>query len=293
MKKILDYLFLGFFILGFISAIYLISKSENKKTQTKKHKIAVVKITGEIIPGYSDLIETGADKWAKSIRRFANDSTVRAIVLRINSPGGSVGSVQEIVEAIKYAKSKGKKVVASLADVAASGGYYIAVYSDKIVALPGTITGSIGVVLTAPNIEGLMKKIGVSVRIIKAGNMKDIGSIFREMTKEEIKHLEELVNEAYNQFLEAVKNQRKLTESEIADTCDGRIFTGTLAKNKKLVDIIGGFEDAINIAREISNAPDAEVIYDKPSPYEKIFEFLSENKTPILNTHIKLEYILK
>lgn len=293
MKKVIDYIILAFFILGFLSALIVISEGGGKEKITKKTKdrIAVVKITGEIYPGYSDFIPAGAEKWSKSIRKFALDESVKAIILKINSPGGSVGSVQEVVEAVKYAKSKGKKIVSCFMDVAASGAYYIAAYSDKIVALPGSITGSIGVVLTAPNIEGLMKKIGVSVRVIKSGSMKDTGNIFREMTQEEIKYLEDLVNDAYKQFVGAVKEGRKMTDEEVNSVSDGRVFTGNIAKNKKLVDVLGSFYDAIEVAKELAGTPDAVVIYEKATPYEALLQQFFEQKAKTLST-IKLEYMM-
>jgi protease-4 len=199
-------------------------------------KIAVVEIRG-VITQSSGIIE--------EIHQYLEDEGVKAIILRIDSPGGGVGPSQEIHREILKIKSK-KKVVTSMGSVAASGGYYIACASDLIVANPGTITGSIGVLMEFTNIEELFKKIGIKGVVVKSGEHKDIGSPFREMTPDEKKILQEVIDNVHQQFIKAVAEGRKLDRSKVTEIADGRILTGEQAKQLGLVDQIGNLQDAID-----------------------------------------------
>ncbi|MBI4697487.1 MAG: signal peptide peptidase SppA [Nitrospirae bacterium] len=158
---------------------------------------------------------------------------------------------QEIYKEIINLK-KQKKIVVSMGTVAASGGYYIACPADRIVADPGTLTGSIGVIMEIPNIEGLMKKIGVESRVIKSGRHKDIASIFKSMSEEERKILQSVLDDVHEQFISAVSESRHIAYEKVKDLSDGRIFTGRQAKGLGLVDDMGNLEDAIKLAGEIS-----------------------------------------
>jgi protease-4 len=173
------------------------------------------------------------------------------VVLRVNSPGGGVAPAQEIYDEVIKLKEE-KKVVVSMGAVAASGGYYIASPADKIVANPGTITGSIGVIMELPNIEGLMEKIGVKTEVIKSGKHKDIASAFRSMTEEEKKILENLLSDVHEQFIIAVSDSRGMDYDVIKKIADGRIFTGKKAKELGLVDDLGNLQYAIQLAGELS-----------------------------------------
>lgn len=177
--------------------------------------------------------------------------SARAAVVRINSPGGTVGASQEIHEGIKTLRAKGIPVVAALGDIAASGGIYVAVAADKIVSNRGTITGSIGVVVKANNLRGLYQKIGVEAEVIKSGPYKDILSTFRPLTDEERALLQEVIDDTYEQFVKAVASGRNLPEENVRSFADGRIFTGQQAKALGLVDELGGFERAVNLAAEL------------------------------------------
>lgn len=199
-------------------------------------KIAIVEIRG-VIAQSSEIIE--------EIHRYVDDEGVKGIILRIDSPGGGVGPAQEIHREILKIKSK-KKVVTSMGSVAASGGYYIACASDVIVANPGTITGSIGVVMEFTNIEELFKKIGIKGVVLKSGEHKDIGSPFREMTPEEKKIVQGVIDNVHQQFIQAVMDGRKLDRWKVAQVADGRILTGEQAKQLGLVDQIGNLQDAID-----------------------------------------------
>ena len=225
---------------------------------------------------------SGASSIAKKIREAGQDDNVQAIVLDINSPGGTVASVQNIYSEILKAKEK-KKVVALFRDVAASGGFYIAMAADKIVAEPGTITGSVGVIMQTSNVEGLFDKIGVKVTPITSGKYKDMGSSFRPMSDAEKAILQDMVNDTYTQFFAAVKAGRPNVKPEdLAEYTDGRVFTGQRAYNLGFVDKLGGEEDARLLAGELAGLKDPKVITSRPDGLrELIFSFGSsmENQT--------------
>ena len=195
----------------------------------------------------------------RKIERLRKDRSVKALVIRVDSPGGSVGASQEIYRAIERFRAEGKPVVVSMGNVAASGGYYISAPADYIFANPGTITGSIGVIIQHVAYRELMEKIGVKATAIKTGKFKDTLNPFRELTPEEKEYLEETINEAYEQFLEAILKYRgkKISEERLREVADGRVFTGERAKELGLVDELGGLEDAIEKAKELAGVPRA------------------------------------
>jgi len=198
-------------------------------------KVAVIEIKGII----TDSMEVNA-----AIRDYAARDDVKAVVLRINSPGGAVGPSQEIYREVQRLSNK-KKVVASMGAVAASGGYYIAVAADKIVANPGTITGSIGVIVEFMNTEELFKKIGLKGTVIKSGKFKDTGSPLRELTEADKKLLGDVVADIHSQFVAAVAEGRRMKPQDVLPIADGRIFSGAQAMRLGLVDQLGSLEDAI------------------------------------------------
>jgi len=204
-------------------------------------KIAIVEIKG-VIAQSSGIIE--------ELQQHLEDEGVKAIILRIDSPGGGVGPSQEIHREILKIKLK-KKIITSMGSVAASGGYYIACASDLIVANPGTITGSIGVLMQFSNFEELLKKIGIKGVVLKSGEHKDIGSPLREMKPEEKKIMQEVLDNVHQQFIQAVAEGRKLDYSRVVQIADGRILTGEQAKNLGLVDKMGNLQDTIDIAAEM------------------------------------------
>jgi len=204
-------------------------------------RIAVVEIRG-VITQSSGVID--------ELRRHREDNGVKAIVLRIDSPGGGVGPSQEIYQEVLKTR-KEKKVVTSMGAVAASGGYYVACGSDLIVANPGTITGSIGVVMQFSNFEELMKKIGIKGVVIKSGAFKDTGSPFREMTLEERRLLQQVIDSVQEQFVQAVATGRKMDRAKVAEIADGRILTGEQARKLGLVDELGNLQDTIDLAAKL------------------------------------------
>ena len=207
-------------------------------------KVAVVRVEGVILDAQTTVGE---------LKKFSESPSVKAIVLRIDSPGGGVVPSQEIYDAVRRIRTKqSKTVVASMGTVAASGGYYIAVATDRIMANPGTLTGSIGVIMELANIEGLLKKIGVESVVVKSGEHKDLGSPFRQMSESERRILQNVMDDVHTQFIEAVAEGRSLKVAEVKSLADGRIFTGRQAKDQKLVDELGDLDDAVKLAAELA-----------------------------------------
>ena len=224
-----------------------------------KDSVGWVSIRGPIYASESGKPwEHGSEQWARRIEQLADTKGVKAIVLDINSPGGSVGAVQEIYSRILRVKKEhpGLKFVALFGDVAASGGYYLAAACDKIVAHPGSLTGSIGVIFQVSNMEGLFAKIGYKQDPIKSGAHKDIGSPARKMTAEERKILQDLIDDAYGQFVQAVADGRKLPVETVKPLADGRIYSGNQALANHLVDQLGDSHDALMLAAQLGGIKD-------------------------------------
>lgn len=206
-------------------------------------RIALIRVEGVILDSQTTVGE---------LKRFSENPSVKAIVLRIDSPGGGVVPSQEIHDAVQRVRTKSNKaVIASMGSVAASGGYYIAAATDRIVANPGTLTGSIGVIMETANVEGLLQKIGVEGVVIKSGKYKDVGSPLRKMSDEERGLLQAVMDDVHKQFIEAVAAGRALEVNDVQVLADGRIFTGRQAKDAKLVDELGDLEDAIQLAADV------------------------------------------
>ncbi len=209
-----------------------------------RDRVALIRVEGVILDAQATIGE---------LKQYSENPLVKAIVLRIDSPGGGVVPSQEIHDAVKRVKNKSNKaVIASMGTVAASGGYYIAAATDRIIANPGTLTGSIGVIMETTNLEGLLKKVGVEGVVIKSGRFKDVGSPLRKMSDEERKLLQSVMDDVHQQFIQAVADGRSLEPSEVEPLADGRIFTGRQAKEARLVDELGDLEDAIHIAADIA-----------------------------------------
>jgi len=216
-------------------------------------KVAVVEVEGIIGADAQRGLDT--DGVIRVLGEYRDDPAVRAVVLRINSPGGVVAPTQEIFTAVRRLREAKKPVVASLGSVAASGGYYVAVAADRIYASPGTLTGSIGVVMQLANLEGLLKKVGVEYVVVKAGAYKDVGSMARAMTPEERRILQSLLDDVYDQFILAVADGRGLEPKDVRAFAEGRIYSGRQAHGLKMVDDLGGLEDAIEAAAKMAGLP--------------------------------------
>ena len=250
-----------------------------------KDSVGWVSIRGPIMASESGKPwERGSEQWARRIEQLAETKGVKAIVLDINSPGGSVGAVQEIYTRIlRVKKEKNIPFIALFGDVAASGGYYLAAACDKIVAHPGTLTGSIGVIFSVSNMEGLFAKVGYKMDPIKSGKHKDIGSPARPMTAEERKILQDLIDDAYGQFVSAVADGRKMTVEEVKPLADGRIYSGNQALANKLVDQLGDSKDALMLAAKMGGIKD-----EKPrvrrdgEKFSDLFEMLESRARLVL-----------
>ncbi len=209
-------------------------------------RVAIVELEG-LIADVDDLV--------RDLKAHRDNPAVRAVVIRINSPGGVVAPTQELHGALRRLREAGKPVVASLGAVAASGGYYVAVAADRIYANPGTLTGSIGVIMQLANVNALLKKVGVDYVVVKAGEFKDLGSIARAMSPEERRVLQALLDDIHGQFITAVAAGRKLERAEVLRFADGRIFSGTQAKDLRMVDALGSLEDAVDAAAGLAGLP--------------------------------------
>ncbi|MBN2384505.1 signal peptide peptidase SppA [bacterium] len=244
--------------------------------------IGVVKVYGPIFTqsesSFIAIPDQGADGIVRNLEKFRKDSRVKAVVLRVNSPGGTIGASQEITDAVIRLKEDGKKVIVSMGDMAASGGYYIAAMADKIVANRGTVTGSIGVLTAGYNFSELMKKYGVRMNVIKQGKNKDLMAFWRDMEPEERQILENLGKYAYNQFLEIVSKGRNIPKEELLKIADGRVMTGEQALEVGLVDTLGGFADAVKIAAtEVGLDPDnPNLIVTPENSFQRFFEMLGQ-----------------
>ena len=201
-------------------------------------KVGIINIVGPIV---------SAEPTVKELEKLRKRGDVAAIVIRIDSPGGLVAPTQEIYEKVKSVRIE-KPIVASMATVAASGGYYIALGGDTIIANPGTIVGSIGVVINYPIMTELLEKVGVEFETVKSGELKDVGSYSRKVTDADRVHLNEMVDDMYDQFVTAVTDNRPISKEKVITLADGRVYTGLKSKELGLIDLIGTFEDAIKMA---------------------------------------------
>lgn len=252
-----------------------------------KDRIKVITLSGMIIDDDEPSVFTLTDSTSstiKKIRKATENKRIKGVLLRINSPGGTVGTSQEINQAITELKAK-KPVVSTMGDVAASGGYYVACATDKIYANPGTLTGSIGVILNGINFKGLADKLGIQPQVVKSGLFKDIASPYRPMTDEERKILQGLIDDSYDQFVNAVAAGRKMKVEEVKKVADGRIFTGRQAKKLGLVDELGSYQDALKdlqaVCKQKYNLKDELPVDDKSSSsvLEALFDTSSQTSS--------------
>jgi protease-4 len=249
LKKVI-LIFLALFVFVTVVSLIIILFQKNLPVGDR---IALVRVEGPIVDSKEAIEE---------IKDYAKDASIKAVVLRIDSPGGAVAPSQEIYEEVRKAVTK-KKIVVSMGSVAASGGYYIASPATKIVANPGTLTGSIGVIMEIPNVEGLMNKIGVKTDVIKSGSHKDIASIFRGIKKEDREILQDVLDNVHEQFITAVAEGRKMLRDDVKKIADGRVFTGEQALKIGLVDQLGDLEDAEKTAASLAGIKGEPVVVTK------------------------------
>jgi signal peptide peptidase SppA len=232
-------------------------------------KVAIVEVEGMI---FSDTV----DHALKQLRQARDDSHVKAVVLRVDSPGGTVSGSDRIWREVEVLKLKGKPVVASMGGMAASGGYYVSAGADTIIAEPTTFTGSIGVITEFPHVQGLLEKVGVEVDTLTTGPWKDSPSYFRSMSEAERKRWHEVLNHSYERFVRVVAQGRKLPLADVKAAADGRVYTADEAVKLKLVNRIGYLDDAINEAKSRASLTAARVIrYAKPISFSDVMGGLS------------------
>ncbi len=233
-------------------------------------KVGVLEVKG-VIANVQPTIE--------ELAKFRRDGSVKAVVVRIESPGGGVSPSQELYQEIRRTVRE-KPVVVSMGSVAASGGYYIACAAQKIYANPGTITGSIGVILQFTNFEELLRKIGFRMEVVKSGPYKDVGNPGREMTAEEKAYLQEMVDNVHQQFVRDVARGRGMKVEKVREVADGRIFTGEQAMELGLVDELGNLKDAINAAAKMAAIEgEPKIVYpekEKKSVFDYLFDRITE-----------------
>jgi protease-4 len=210
-------------------------------------RIGVVEIQGVIGMGGRGGVDS--QQVMKLLKKYASDAEMKAVLVRIDSPGGAVAPSQEIYDQLRRV-AEDKLVVCSMGNVAASGGLYVAMGCDRIVAEPGTLTGSIGVISQFPDVKALADKLGVKMETVKAGRLKDAGNPFRDMTPEDRAYWQQLVDQVHRQFISAVADARGLSEDDVRKFADGRVLTGEQAQQLGLVDELGNFYDAVDLARE-------------------------------------------
>lgn len=255
-KKVITGIIIGIVVISVVAAGIMAGRPAPLSSSARGN-IGVINITGMITTGGSTSpvfgeVTAGSDEINKQIREAADNPNLKAVVLRLNSPGGTVAGTQEIAVEVDRLRKSGKKVVASMGDVAASGAYWIAARADKIVANPGTITGSIGVIMQTTNLEGLYEKLGIEENTFKKGKYKDMGSPTRKITGEEKAIIEGMIDEHYRQFIRAVAEGRNMDLDQVRKLATGRVFTGSQARDVGLVDELGNFYDAVNLAAELA-----------------------------------------
>ncbi len=252
------------------------------------HKIGVIPIQGPIMESQTIVSQ---------MVRFRKNNAIKAIILRVDSPGGGVGPSQEIYREVRRT-IKTKRVIVSMGSLAASGGYYVAAGADKIVASPGTLTGSIGVIMQFVQVKELLNKIGIGMEVLKSGEFKDIGSPHREMSDEEKELIQELILDIQDQFVQAVAEGRNLSVETVREFADGRVFSGAKAKELGLVDVLGNFQDAVELAKkETGIEGDVDLIYPKrvgPSIWDFILRdatrAIYESIVKAVKTHIEYRW---
>ena len=275
-------------VVFFIVTYFVAFLTGEERVISSKDKVGVVMINGVL---------NEAKEINDQFEEYDRDDDIKAIVIRIDSPGGSVVPAQEIYDKILEVK-KNKKVVVSMGSVTASGGYYIASAAEKIVANPGTITGSIGVIAQFPQMRELFEKIGLKSTVIKSGKYKDTGSPTREMTSDEKLLIQGVVDDIYDQFVEVISLNRKKPKAEIAAIADGRIFTGRQALSLGLIDYLGNMEYTINLAAQLSGIEGKpEVVYPKKKRKGIISYIFQETMRTVVeelrSEHTGIQYIYK
>lgn len=282
--------FLLFIVVVFLLVFYSLRKEETTEFSfAAGNRVAVVEIEGGIYDSKSTI---------EQLERYGKDSSVRAIVLRLNSPGGTAAATQEIYSAVKRLREEKKKVVvASMGVVAASGAYYIACATDQIFANPASITGSIGVVAQWYNYGELLRWAKIRDVVFKSGKFKDTGNPARDLTDEEKQYLQALSDDIYEQFVAAVAEGRKMKVEEIRPLADGRVFTGSQALKVHFVDRLGSLEDAIQAAAKLAGIKGEPKVIRPTRERRTLLDYLFGDvrdllsESGLMDSHVKFQYL--
>jgi protease-4 len=259
-----------------------IQEYEGASLSAKGDKVAVVELNGPIYD---------ARQIVRQFKKYGEHKSVKAILFRINSPGGGISPSQEIYNAVKRVRDAGKPVIVSMGAVAASGGYYVALGADTIMANPGTTTGSIGVILEITNLSRLFQKLGIRFDVIKTGQFKDTGSPHRDLTPEDRRFLQGYINDAFEQFLQVVSEERHMNLSDVRKLADGRVFTGRQAKEYGLVDVLGDYHDAIQLAASMAGIEGEPTLVREVERRRSVYDLLFEEIGRIIRgTSSQLQY---
>jgi len=276
-------LFVGFSIIFFANMV-----SDNSRydevTGRGNGRIAVVDLDFTIL---------SSESIVRQFKKFGEDKSIKAILLHVNTPGGGVAASQEMYEAIKKVKDNGKPVVVSISSLGASGGYYAACGGSLIIANPGSLVGSIGVIINLTNFKDLAEKIGITENIIKSGELKDAGNPFRELNEKDKEYFQDIVNDSYDQFLDVVSKSRKMDKEKLKEYANGRVFTGRQAKEIGLIDSLGTYEDAVKITSRLSGIDGDPVIVKekkKDNIFFRIVDSFSDNNLRSVKNELKSEF---
>ena len=292
MSKHRDWLIGGIIVIAMLILIMvmvtLVSMKQNYDGVTlssRGEKVAVIELLGPIYDSRSIV---------RQFKTYGEHGSVKAIVFRIESPGGLVAAAQEIYEAVKRVREKGIPIVASMGTVAASGGYYVACGADTIMANPGTTTGSIGVIAQFPNISGLLGKVGIQYETIKSGRYKDTGSPYRDLTPTDRQHLQSWVDDAFYQFVDVIVEERGLARKKVLRLADGRVFTGKQALKEGLIDLLGDNTEAVRLAAQLGGIEGEPTIVKERRRRMTLFDLLFQEIEGMLRgmSGMTLEYRL-
>ena len=270
--------FTGFAFIFLAKAFAPSGKSYKYETVgTGNGKIAVIKLDYDIY--FSESL-------ARQFKKYREDKSIKAILLHVNSPGGGVAASQEMYEEVKKTRDSGKPVVVSVESIGASGAYLASCGATLIVSNPGSLVGSIGVIMEIVSIKDMAEKLGIKSNTIKSGDLKDTGNPFRDLNEKDKEYLNDLVEDSYQQFLEVVSKERKIDMESLKKIANGRVFTGRQAMDLKLIDSIGTYYDALRIAAQLGKIEgEPSIVMEKPAP--GIFEYLMENMSKIGFSGIK------
>lgn len=282
---VLAIVFAGFSLLFFAKVISSTDRFDEYTGGKGNGKVAVVDLNFTIL---------SSESIVRQFRKFGEDKSIKAIILRVNTPGGGVAASQEMYEAIKNVRDKGKPVIVSVGSLGASGGYYAACGGSIIVADPGSLVGSIGVIIQLMNLQGLAEKIGINETTIKSGELKDAGNPFKELTEKDKEYFQDIVDDSYNQFLDVVSKERKIDREKLKEYSNGRVFTGRQARNIGLIDSLGTFEDAVRIAGKMAGIDGEPTIVrerERLSLIERILDSFTNTELKTIKEELKNEFL--